>query len=718
MADRLDRLRQWWAGASHRRIILIAFAACAVFGLALLGGAWAFACAGSRCPGIGGLDEHDPDQTSKVYAADGRLITELGLERRTVVPLGEMSPAVIAAFLATEDKRFYEHGGVDWVRVLGAVKANVMAFGLEEGFSTITMQLAGNLWPEDINRRERTIGRKLREAKVARAIERRYPKQKILELYLNQIDLGNRAFGVEAASQRYFGKSVRDLDVAEAAVLAALPKAPSYYNPRRYPQRAIRRRNVVLELLADAGYLTEADAERWKARPLTLSSRSDYTGVAEYFVEYVRQQLEARFGRDLYRSGYRIYTTIDLDMQQAAERALEAQLQAIEAGKDYGPFPHRSFRQYIDSLGEDAQRTDETGRSPYLQGLAVVIDARTGAVLAMVGGRDFNDSKFNRAVQARRQAGSTFKPIVYSAALRAGVPFSHILVDEPISIEAVPGEPPWEPKNYDLEFKGPMNARRALYLSQNIPAIKLGMEIGEQSVISEAIRFGLTATRIPPVPSIHIGAVDVSPLEMIAGYTAFATDGTRAQPYSVTRVEDRTGKILWEPNVRTELVMDPAQNWLIRDALRDVVRKGTAYRAVTGAGFTVPAGGKTGTTNDYKDVWFIGFTPDLVGGIWIGFDQPQRIMNNAQGGRLAAPAWTRMMKEIYERRTVHGGWARPEGLVFEEIDASTGYRAGPFCPGDVRQVEWFLPNTAPIEVCPVHSPFLGAGTPSPLPPTN
>jgi penicillin-binding protein 1A len=711
----LERLRRWWGAASARQLVLMALAAVAVFGLALLGGAWAFACSGSRCPSTAGLAEHDPDQTSKVYAADGRLITELGLERRTVVPLAEMSPAVIAAFLATEDKRFYQHGGVDWIRVLGAVKANLLAMGVEEGFSTITMQLAGNLWPEDINRRERSIGRKLREAKVARAIERRYEKDKILELYLNQIDLGNRAFGVEAASQRYFGKSVRDLNVAEAAVLAALPKAPSYYNPRRYPQRALRRRNLVIGLLAGAGYLDEADAERWKAWPLQLSSRSDFSGVAQYFVEYVRQQLEARFGGDLYRSGYRIYTTIDLDMQQAAERALEAQLQAIEGGKEYGRFPHPSYRQYLDSLDEDSPRTDVSGRSPYLQGLAIVLDARSGAIRAMVGGRDFDDSKFNRAVQARRQAGSTFKPFVYSAALRAGVPLSHILVDEPVSIEAVPGEPPWEPKNYDLTFEGPMSVRKALYRSQNIPAIKLGMEIGEQAVITEAIRYGLTATRIPPVPSIHIGAVDVSPLEMIAAYTAFATNGVRAVPTAVTRVEDRTGRILWEPQARSEMVMDPDQAWLIRDVLRDVVRRGTATRAV--AGLAVPAGGKTGTTNDYKDVWFIGFTPDLVAGVWAGFDQPQRIMNNAQGGRLAAPAWSRLMKEIYERRPAPAEWSRPEGLVFEEIDATTGYRAGPFCPADVRQVEWFLPNTAPLEVCPVHSPFLGSGGAA-LPPVN
>src|SRR5215207_7243444 len=327
-------LQRVWYSPRARRIVLVSFLAVVAFGLAVFTAAWNRACAGNSCPSIAELGQYDPNQASKVYAADGRLITDLGQERRTVVPLGEMSPVVKAAFIATEDKRFYEHDGIDWYRVFGAIKNNLFEMRVAEGFSTITMQLVRNVWTEDISGRDKSLRRKLREAKVAREIEDKYPKDKILELYLNQIDLGNRAFGVEAASQRYFGKSVRDLNVAEAATLAAIPKAPTTYNPRRNPNSNMQRRNTVLNLLRDNGVLEAEETERWKAYPLLLSSHSDYSGVAEYFVEYVRQQLEARFGRELYTSGYRIYTTLDLDIQQAAERALEARLEAIESGAD------------------------------------------------------------------------------------------------------------------------------------------------------------------------------------------------------------------------------------------------------------------------------------------------------------------------------------------------------------------------------------------------
>src|ERR687898_1537522 len=616
-----------------------------------------------------------------------------------------MSPVVKAAFIATEDKRFYQHDGIDWYRVLGAIKNNLFEMRVAEGFSTITMQLARNIWDQDISGTEKSLRRKLREAKVAREIEKKYPKDKILEIYLNQIPLGNGAYGVEAASQRYFGKSVRDLNVAEAATLAAIPKAPTRYNPRRNPNLNIQRRNTVLNLLRDNGLLNGDDTERWKAYPLLLSSHSDYSGVAEYFVEYVRQQLEARFGRDLYTSGYRIYTTLDLDIQQAAERALEARLEAIESGAD-GKFLHDTYRQYLESRADNVDDNNRT-TTPYLQGLVVTLEAKTGYIRAMVGGRDFEDSKFNRATQALRQPGSTFKPVVYSAAIEAGYPLSHVMVDDPLSVELDPAEPPWAPQNYDLEFDGPMTLRRALYLSRNIIAIKLGMELGEQAVISEAAKFGIT-TRVPAFPSIHIGSADVIPLEMIAAYTTFANLGTRTLPNGILRIEDRGGKIVWQPAVRTAAVMDTLHAWLMTDVLRDVVRRGTAVGSV-GMRINFPAGGKTGTTNDGNDVWFIGFTPDLVTGVWIGFDQPRKIKSNAQGGVLAAPAWTAMMREVYERRAIPSSWSRPSGLSALDVDKTTGYKATPFCPKDVHYIESFIPGTEPTAFCPVHSPFGSIG---------
>jgi len=701
----LSVLQRVWNSQRARRVILVSFLAVIAFGLAVLTALWTRACAGNSCPSIAELGGYYPNQASKVYAADGRLITDLGLERRTVVPLGEMSPYVKAAFITTEDKRFYEHHGIDWYRVFGAIKNNIFKFRVAEGFSTITMQLARNLWPEDISGRDKTLSRKLREAHVAQEIEAKYSKDKILELYLNQIDLGNRAFGVEAASQRYFGKSVRDLNVAEAATLAAIPKAPSRYNPRRNPNLSVQRRNTILNLLRDNGLLSPEDTERWKAYPLLLSSHSDFSSVAQYFVEYVRQQLDARFGSDLYKSGYRVYTTLDLDTQQAAERALEARLEAIESGAD-GKFTWPSYRQYLDSRADtpdDGSRTT----TPYLQGLVVTLDAKTGNIRAMVGGRDFDDSKFNRATQALRQPGSTFKPIVYATALEAGYPLSHVMVDDPLTVEIATDEAPWAPQNYDLEFDGPMTLRRALYMSRNIIAIKLGMEIGEDAVITEAAKFGIT-TRIPPYPSIHIGSAEVYPLEMIAAYTTFANLGTRTVPNAILRVEDRNGKIVWQPQVRSVSVMDTAHAWLMTDALRDVVRHGTAVGSV-GSRINFPAGGKTGTTNDGFDVWFIGFTPDLVTGVWIGFDQPKKIKANAQGGVLAAPAWTAMMREVYERRSLPAAWPRPDGLTALDIDKTTGYKATPFCPKDVHYIESFIPGTEPTAFCPIHSPFGAVG---------
>jgi penicillin-binding protein 1A len=668
------------------------------------------ACAGAACPSIAGLGLYDPDQASKVYAADGRLITDFGLQRRTVVPLGEISPAVLAAFLAVEDKRFYRHHGVDWIRMAGSFLRAPGALLRGErvhGWSTITMQLAGNLWPESINRRDRTLTRKIREMKVALEIERHYPKDKILELYLNQIDLGNRAFGVETAAQRYFGKSAKQLNVAEAALLAAIPRAPSRYNPRRNPDLAVGRRNLVIGLLREDGKLSPASAEAWKAYPLQLSSHSDYAGVGDYFVEYVRQQLEARFGADLYRAGLRIFTTLDLDLQLIAERALQTQLEAIESGK-YGPFRHLTYREYRTRRGEDEAAPV---MSPYLQGALVLMEVRTGYLRALVGGRDFEDSKFNRATQALRQAGSTFKPFVYSAAVRAGHPLSEIAEDAPLSVEMPEGQPVWEPQNYDNKFEGPMSLQRALYRSRNTVAVRVGMRLGEEAIAGEAAAYGLS-TRIPRVPSIHIGAADVYLLEMTAAYSAFANDGVRSLPLGILRVEDRAGNILWQTRPASAAVLDPEQNWIVLDALRDVVRRGTAFSAVAAQGFTIPAGGKTGTTNDGRDVWFMGFTPELVAGVWMGFDNPEKIMGDAQGGRLAAPAWTAMMKDIYTRRRAPADWAVPEGLILEQIDEETGYRATPFCPLASVKLEYFIPGTEPVEFCPRHGGRFGIGGPS------
>jgi len=686
------------------RILLTSFLLIATFAIGLAYAAWALVCSGNRCPSIDSLADYTPKQTSKLYAVDGRFIAELGLERRTLVKLNEIPRQVQDAFVTTEDRRFYSHSGVDWIGVLAAVKDYARGHG--RGASTITQQLAGNLFPEQINRNQRSIIRKIREAKVAREIESKYPKDKILELYLNQINLGNGAYGVETASQRYFGKSVRDLNLAEAATLAALPKGPERYNPRRHPDRAIQRRNTIIELMRERGVINDGDASLAKAYPLQLATKVESGQTAPYFVEWIRQQLDAQFGKRLYEQGLNVYTTLDLDMQSAAERAIEQQLRSIEAGR-FGPFKHVTYEQYTARASSGEQNGEN---SPYLQGAFIALDPRNGGVRAMVGGRDFYDSKFNRATQALRQPGSTFKPIVYSAAVQSGRSASYMLDDSPISIAQGNGSM-WQPQNYDLRFQGPMRLRAALYNSRNVPAIKMGQELGEQTVINEARNFGIT-TPIPAYPSIFIGSADVLPLEMVGAYTTFPTLGVRAQPNAILRVENSRHEVLWQPTPARTQVLSQEEAWIMVSMMKDVIQRGSAYSSVWGEGFHLPAGGKTGTTNDGTNVWFIGYTADLVAGVWMGFDRPQNIKSNAQGGILAAPAWTAFMEEVYHRKPASPDWPKPDAITTREIDARTGLLYSPSCPGAMIMTEYYIPGTEPVNECST------AGAPPGFPPPD
>ncbi|MGI8499398.1 MAG: penicillin-binding protein 1A [Gemmatimonadaceae bacterium] len=690
--------RRFWRKRPRftRAVVLTTF-----FVVAFVGGlaysAWVLACRGGACPSINVLDDFTPHQTSKLLASDGRFIAEIGLERRTLIKLGDIPKVVKDAFVITEDKRFREHSGIDFVRVFGAALRDLRTGGWGQGFSTITMQLARNIFSDRLTR-EKTMTRKLKEAKVARDIESKYSKDKILELYLNQIYLGNGAYGVETAAQRYFGKSVRDLNLAEAATLAALPKGPERYNPRRFPDRAIQRRNTIIQLMRHAGAVSDADGRLAQAYPLTLGRKEESGELAPYFTEWIRQQLDQQFGPALYRDGLKVYTTLDFDMQSAAERALEKQLRAIEAGK-YGAWRHSTYEQYS-AKSVDAEAAGPN--SPYLQGAFIALDPRNGAVRALVGGRDFEDSKFNRATQALRQPGSTFKPIVYATAIHNGRPPSYILDDSPLTLPQSGGSE-WTPQNYDLKFEGLMPLRRALYESRNLATIRLGMELGEQNVIDMARRFGLT-TSIPPFPSINIGAADVYPLEMVSAFTAFSGLGVRSQPFAILRVENAKGDVLWEPTPARSEVLSRDEAWLMVDMMKDVLRRGTAA-SIYGSGFHIPAGGKTGTTNDGTDVWFIGYTTDLVAGVWMGFDRPQQIQRGAQGGRLAAPAWLSFMNEVYARRPSPPDWPRSENITSREVDKTNGLLKNPFCPGDLVVTEYYISGTEPTRECDVHTPF-------------
>ena len=680
---------------ARRRPWLAWLVVLALFGGALgggvLAGAWVVICRDGRCPSIASLEAYVPRQTSKVYAADGRFITELGLERRTLIRLDQIPKHVRDAVVMTEDRRFYRHDGIDYYRIFGSALANLRARRYAQGFSTITMQLARNVFSDRISR-EKALFRKLKESRVARAIEQRYSKDKILELYLNQVYLGNGAYGVETAAQRYFGKSIRDVSVAEAAMLAGLLKGPERYNPRRFADRAILRRNTVLEIMRREGVITNEDASLAKAFPLQLAQRTESGDVAPYFLEWVRAQLLEHFGDRLYDEGLKVYTSLDVDMQGAAERALENQLKAIEAGR-HGPYKHLTYEAYTARSAEGG----ETGaaNSPYLQAAFVAVDPRTGAVRAMVGGRDFGDSKFNRSVQALRQPGSTFKPVVYATAIHEGFSPAQVVDDSPISLDQLSGEA-WTPQNYDMKFMGPLPLRKALYMSRNLAAIRTGLAVGPEAVISMARRFGIT-TPIPPYPSVFIGSADVYPVEMIGAYSVFANLGLRTRPHAIIKVENADGKVVWQPQVEREAVLSPEESWLMVSMMKDVVVRGTAAR-IWGSGFHVPAGGKTGTTNDGSDVWFIGYTADLVAGVWMGFDRPTKIKANAQGGELAAPAWTAFMTEVYRRKPQPPDWPRPDGVTVREIDAITGRLATSACIGNLV-TEFFVAGTEPTYTC-------------------
>lgn len=663
-----------------------------MLGVGIGGGTWLLICSNNRCPSIDILEEYTPTQTSKLFAADGRFIAELGMERRTLVTLEEIPEVVQDAFVTTEDKRFYNHRGVDYFRVIGAGIRNIQAGRYAQGFSTITMQLARNVFPEKLSR-EKTLIRKIQETKVARAIESKYPKEKILELYLNQIALGNGSYGVETASQRYFGKSVRDLNLAEAATLAALPKAPTRYNPRRYPDRAIQRRNTIVELMRSNKDISNEEASLAKAYPLRLASRVESGETAPYFVEWIRQLLDVQFGRQLYEEGLNVYTTLDLDMQTAAERALERQIRLIESGR-IRPYSHITYEQYI---ARSASGEPSGENSPYLQGSFVALDPKTGGIRALVGGRDYQDSKFNRATQGMRQPGSTFKPLVYAAAIQNGLTASTLVDDGPISIPQVDGST-WEPKNFDHKNLGMMTMRRGLFMSRNLVAINVGLQLGERAVINEARNFGIT-TPIPAYPSIYLGAADVYPLEMVASYAPFANLGVRAQANAIVRVENSKGQVIWRPQPRKVQVMSEEEAWIMVSMMKDVIQRGTAHTPVWGAGFRHPAGGKTGTTNDNSDVWFVGFTSDLVAGVWIGFDKPKSIMRNAQGGQLAAPAWTTFMTEVYMKKPAPADWPKPEGVSTRLIDSFTGLLFTPSCAGPGIITEYYIPGTEPTHEC-------------------
>ena len=626
-----------------------------------------------------------PPQSARVFARDGSLLAELGPQVRTWVPIRSLPSYVPRTFVAVEDHRFYEHDGVDALGIARAAVRNVE--GQREGASTITQQLIGAMYPEQVDRREISLDRKVREAKLALSLEQRYKKDRILESYLNWIYLGHGWFGIEAASRHYFGKAAAKLNLEETAMLAALPKGAGVYSPKINPTRALQRRNLVLDIMAQSGIISAGDAAAAKRRPIRLAPNHGYSARPPYVIEQVRQYLAQKWGAGYGTMGLRVWTTIDPVVQNAADSALTKGLVAVEKMPWFrGP-----------KYGTAAARATSTGTN-YLQGLAVSLNARTGEILAMTGGRDWTDSKYNRVTSALRQPGSSFKPIVYTTAILHGVTPATVMQDTALHIQ-LPGSPVYSPKNSDDLFRGPVTVRQALTQSINTIAIQLGEGVGYQTVADEAKRFGLTS-RIAPYPSSMIGASVVKPIELVAAYTAFANGGLRTEPFLIRRVADASGRVLFDARAKAVRTISPEVAFLVTDMLKDAAEKGTGGEARQRLPARIPMAGKTGTTDDATDVWYVGYTPETVTAVWIGFDNNKPIGSGAYGGTLAAPIWGDMMRQVYANRTAPGLWPVPGGLVGVATDPMTGQPAlGPDCSVRPAKLEYFLAGTEPAGAC-------------------
>ncbi len=626
-------------------------------------------------------------QASLVLARDGSLIGEIGREIRTSVSIKSLPRYLPHAFVAVEDHRFYQHDGVDVVGIAGALKDNV--FGERRGASTITQQLVGNMHPTLIDRTDRSIGRKLAEQSAAREMEKHYSKDQILEAYLNQIPFGHGWYGVESAARHYFGKTASKLSLAEAAALAAMPKGPALYDPLKYGDRVVRRRNVVLSLMADQGYITPEQAASAKAARLVTSPNAGYSAYSPWFVNVVRVQA-LRAGIPVNQGGYRIFTSLDPVLQNAATSALLEETASVESEPGY------AHPKYVAGAEVRPGRTT----TDYLQGMVVALDPTSGDVRALVGGRDYNDSHFDRAVDGMRQPGSSFKPIVYAAAIADSITPNTMFADTALAIN-LPNGTVYSPENSDGEYLGALTLRDALAKSRNVIAVQLGMRLGMDSISSLAHRMGLTSS-IAPYPSSAIGASVVQPLDLVAAYTTFANLGTPVEPRFIYRIEDRNRKVVLSRDVRALApALDPRVTYVVRDMMRDVVERGTASSIRRYLPASIPVAGKTGTTNDNSDVWFIGLTPDLVAGVWLGFDKPTSIASGAGGGSLAAPVWAKMVARYYASKPEiitsreAEQWTPPLGVIMGDVDRATGELATDQTPADRRYTEYFVEGTEP-----------------------
>jgi len=650
-------------------------------------------------PQVEQLEHYRPSSITELYDDHGQVIGSFALQRRVVANYNDFPPVLREALISIEDKDFYRHWGINVWRIAGAAYRDIESGGKVQGASTLTMQLARNLFLSP----DRSFQRKVEEALLAIQIERRFTKEQIFTLYANQIFLGHGAYGFEAASEYYFGKPAKQLTLDEAALLAGLPKAPGQYSPINHPDRALKRRNLVINAMLEDGKITATQANDARNQPILLNIQRDPNSLAPYFVEEIRRYLENKYGADqVHQSGLRVYTTLDLDLQRAADHAVLDGLAAYERRhgwkgrlenvltegfsligyqhpdwdeeSEQGGYTHAlvtavvpgmatvKFGRYSASLSQaDAawmqsklQSILKVGDLIYVkilslpaegkarvqleqdsgaQGALMAVDNATGGIKAMVGGRDFEESKFNRATQALRQVGSSFKPYVYTAAIDQGAKPDDTIADSPVMFQTVSG--PYVPHNYDEKFEGTITLRRALAQSRNIPALKLADSLGIKTVIDYARRFGITSN-LPPYLPVALGAAEVTLFEQTSAFSVFPNDGVRVIPRYITKVTDYDGRVMEENYPEVKDVISAQTARIMTSMLREVVLHGTGVAA---SSMKYALAGKTGTTNDFTDAWFIGFSPSMTTGVWIGYDEKKSLGVKETGAHAALPIW-------------------------------------------------------------------------------
>lgn len=634
-------------------------------------------CGFDGCPTPRDIQTFQPDQGGRILDRYNRVMGRLELVRRVNVDLKSVPIFVQQAFIATEDRRFYQHGGLDWRGFFRALAANLKAGRTREGFSTISMQVARNTF---VVRRypARSLRQKLTELRLSRLIEHSLTKQQILELYFNVIYMGNGVYGVEAASRDLFGKSVNQITLPEAALLAALPKAPSSYTPRRHAQRALERRNLVLGLMVKEGYVSANRLPGLQATPLKIAKNewrpkdpndSFALDAVRNFVDSIIQGGQADI-IDL-----TVRTTLDRNAQIAGDRAVRRQASTIQS---------------------------ETGRRGLIQGAMIAIDPRTGDIRALSGGRTYERGAFNRALYAHRQPGSAFKPFVYAAAMARYSPSSEV-DDDPIDV--IQGRDVWSPQNYNDDYSGRITFRRALIKSANAATVRVSQAITIPAVIAQAKKNGIVSN-LPNVPSVALGSAEVTPLELVTAYSPFANGGYKVKSRLVRSISTSDDVPIWQNDEQSQnnrvQVMDPRDAYQVTSMLQSVVDYGTG-KVVREYGVRGLVAGKTGTTNSGTDVWFVGYTPTIVAAFWFGLDNPAPISGDASGGRLAAPAWADFYQNGWRESASPNAWNPPAGMVERIIDPTTGYLATEWCP--VTRNEYYKPERLPPNIpCPDHGP--------------